>query len=1206
MVQVGADRLYAATDKGIRILNLDTWAFEPLPRALMGLRAVRSLAVFDGKLWIGMRDEGLLAYNLSTGKLSQVPVRPGKKGLMCVLQPAEDWLYIGSLGGLFRYSRRTHKLTHVLHGGSDVTNVYSMHYDAAARCVWIGADERLLRCDARTAAVTECPGMANLVVKSVTRDTRSGDLLLGTESGLVAYNPASGKCLRMEHDTHDAMSLGNNVVFQVIVGSHGNVFVATGNGLSITNSAPYYKETRLADFVESKEGNTFTYILADRDGSYWLGGETGLLHCMQGGETVWYSTRNSRFPLRQDHIRDIYTDRDGDLWISTDAGVAMLNRSTMQFAYFSIGNRDNNTNWIYGVRQDFRGNMWIGTCMSGLFVLPKQRLLSAPNGCPLGKADVFRKDIIQSVWQITADKWGRIWANTNSGLVCIDPQRRRCDVKNIWLDLMKCDGGSIWYDDQGALFRYDIASGKTVPAGFRASEGTVNAIAFAGTDVWVSSIDGVACIDKATFRVTPTAIPDRQFHAAFYNPALRSIVFGGYDRLTTVSVAKFARHNRRLPLHISFIACDTTIVPCGKIASGGTIRLGAYRNVSIELASYSYMPEGEIFYYRLNGEKEWKRMSADENRLEFPVMPGGKNTLQVCTTNPETDRDALIATYYIIVPHPWYLSPWAWCVYVLVVLAVSVGAVRRQKKRNERRFQREAREKTMELARMKMDFFVNVSHELKTPLSLIIAPLGKLLSENTNARMRETLKGIQRNAMRLNSLVYKIVDFKQTEYDEENSLFSSHADMVALVQGCVSSFAEAAGQKGIAVNFSHSADELWAMVDVVKMESVLINLISNAVKHAPQPGGCVDVTLADGGESVEIVVADNGQGISQEELPMVFMRYYQGKHESRANHGTGIGLYLVKKYVEMHGGQVTADNRGGAVFTVVLPKNETAENSESVAAGAAEGSADSRDVVLVIDDNREIVDFLVSSLDDTYRCLKAHNGKEGMALVQNNVVNLVIVDQMMPVMDGFDFVREMKRSTATADIPIIMLTAKDDSDSEMQSIRLGVDLFVPKPFDFRKLQLQVMRLIKRTKSVQTAVGIRQMVEHGTAVPETEADTHAASADELFMKRLLDTIDANMEKEGFNISQLADALGIDQKQLYRKVKQFTGNTPVAFLRQMRLKKAAELLKQERFSVSEVMYMVGMTNSSYFSKCFIAEYGVSPKAFVRAHSNKTDNG
>lgn len=267
----------------------------------------------------------------------------------------------------------------------------------------------------------------------------------------------------------------------------------------------------------------------------------------------------------------------------------------------------------------------------------------------------------------------------------------------------------------------------------------------------------VSCIDKKTKAIYPYYANNPHFKCALFDSYRNRILFGGEDGVTSFNLRKVdpARHAQKV--YISAISCDSLLVPVSCDGNKNVVQLKTFRNVSLELASYVYSLQGESYYYKWNDE-EWKKIKANNNLLDFPVMPSGKNILKLSMTNPIFDRNAVISTYILSVPYPWYLSIWAWGFYVLLILTGLVLLLKMQKRKNERLYEQKAKEKTLELSRMKMEFFVNVSHELKTPLSLVIAPLGKLLSECTNAKMRDSLKGIQRNALKLNSLIYKIIE----------------------------------------------------------------------------------------------------------------------------------------------------------------------------------------------------------------------------------------------------------------------------------------------------------------------------------------------------------------------------------------------------------------------------------------------------------------
>ena len=491
---------------------------------------------------------------------------------------------------------------------------------------------------------------------------------------------------------------------------------------------------------------------------------------------------------------------------------------------------------------------------------------------------------------------------------------------------------------------------------------------------------------------------------------------------------------------------------------------------------------------------------------------------------------------------------------------------------------------------MKMDFFVNISHELKTPLSLIIAPVSRMLSETTNARQRETLSTIHNNALRLNTLIHKVLDFKQLEVEGEDMLIRSHTELGTLLNNCINTFRSAIEEKRISINIYAPDEMIWANIDALKLESAIINILSNAIKYVSEDCGVVNIELSEINNNAVITISDNGRGIDKEELSLVFIRYFQGRN-GKLREGSGIGLYLVKKYIELHDGHISIESSNGTVVRLSIPL--TGDNSCIVNDTENDTSRSFGDIsarVLIIDDNKEIVAFLAETLSQHYECHKAYNGREGLDVIDKYTPDLIIVDQMMPEMDGFTFSRAIRKNFKTATTPVIMLTAKDDMATEMESIKAGVDIFMPKPFDIKKLQLRIAQLLRKRSSIEKAVRIET-----TSKPDFKECRDLRSPDEIFMEKVTKAIEENMGKEDFNVSALAGIVSVDNKQLYRKLKQLTGSTPVNYIRKLRMRKASILLEEDRFTVSEVMFLVGYSNPSYFSKCFAEEFGMTPKDY-----------
>ena len=403
-------------------------------------------------------------------------------------------------------------------------------------------------------------------------------------------------------------------------------------------------------------------------------------------------------------------------------------------------------------------------------------------------------------------------------------------------------------------------------------------------------------------------------------------------------------------------------------------------------------------------------------------------------------------------------------------------------------------------------------------------------------------------------------------------------------------------------------------MDAIKLESILDNLLSNAVKYTPE-GGSVTLRLEIPGEEkdVRISVSDTGIGVPRQDQPYIFQRFFQSPKTAGKKEGTGIGLYLVKTYTELHGGSVllTSEENKGTTLTPHLPggtpeqmsvdvlsepvasEQETAlvEAETAVSASsssAAETASPEAPLILIVDDTPEIAGFIYQILHAKYRCRIAENGKIGVEMAMELSPDLIIADVMMPVMDGLEMVRRLKKHIPTSTIPIILLTAKNDKETELESIRLNIEAFIPKPFEPDILLSRVEQLLAAWEMHETKARIEALA--------TPKEIEAVSYDEKFLANIIHLIEEHISDSELNVNALCEWTGTNNKQMYRKMKQLTGMTPVEYIKSIRMKKAAMLLKQQKFTVAEVMYMVGFSNHSYFSKCFQAEFGVTPKQYV----------
>lgn len=1178
IVQIG-DFLCIGSDNGIWWHNLNTGLREERFKQLNKIGAVRSLAVMDSALWIGTRDEGLFIYDFKTNKLDRFPFGNKKETIIFALESTSEVMFVGSHEGLHLH-RKPLERESILNSGI----VYALYMDG--NYLWVGAEGAFYKYNVTNNLLERVLTLEGNAVKTIKKDN-IGRLLLGTNEGLLVCDAKSERIERINHSTRSPNSLCNNVVNDILCDKNNNVWLATNNGISIAQMQPLYQTTHLSELITQIDGNVFECSLIDSHQDYWLGGENGLLH-ISGKKVKWWNVSSG---LRHNHIRYIYEDLDGEVWIASDGSVACYNRQTDTFSYYTIVDRKGNTaNWAYCLYEDDAKRLWIGTYMGGLYIIEKQELLSS-NGHLQYNKHFFGNDehMVSTVYQMFPDEKGNLWLNTGQGLAYLDTKSLKIDMKNIWLDNMTYADGAVWLSSLGHLMRYNPPTKKAIELPFPAGSGIIHAFVKENHRVWFACAEGLYYIDTSNNQIHSSFTPEGDLYSGAYDQLRNEILWGGEDEITHYHINRLDSVNLLDSIFVTGISVNGELITGYGMLRTPTICVSENRNIAFELSTLSFIPKGqEAYYYKLGEKGLWHSLGKGVNKLAFAEMPSGKNLLYLSTTNPDVNSLATITVYQILVPYPWYLSWWAITCGLAFFIGCLIVIVHYAQIHNKRKYEEREREKSLELSRQKMDFFVNVSHELKTPLSLIIAPLSRMIPETTNARQRESLKAIYKNSLRLNDLIYKILDFKRMEFESEDTLIRSHVELCSVLRNCIQAFQTETSLRHIIIEFNSTTDSLWMNADMLKLESVFTNLLSNAIKYVPDKSGKINITLTSEPDQAIITFADNGRGMADKDIPMMFVRFFQGRNARRG--GTGIGLYLVKKFVELHEGTVEVHNAGGLTVKVLLPTS--GENAITNQAGneILESKDNKEATLLIIDDNQEIVDFLAESLSKTYTCLKAYNGLEGKQIVESRIPGLIIVDQMMPEMDGFEFCRWVRHNQPTVNVPLIMLTAKDDTATELESIKIGVDVFISKPFDIKKVQLHIAQLLQRKRSIEKTVSI----EHITN-PDFKLEDHR-SADEILMDNITKTIEDNMEQESFNVTQLAQLLNIDQKQLYRKMKQLTGMTPIAYLKKLRMKKAAMLLKENRFTVSEVMYLVGYTNASYFSKCFSEELGMSPKQYV----------
>jgi len=647
----------------------------------------------------------------------------------------------------------------------------------------------------------------------------------------------------------------------------------------------------------------------------------------------------------------------------------------------------------------------------------------------------------------------------------------------------------------------------------------------------------------------------------------------------------------------------------------------AFSNNSMrfEFAAPSFTRGSENLYqYKLEGfDQDWSDWSS-ETRTDYTNLPEGKYTFKARSKNIYRQISEAGGFSFEILP-PWYRSWWAYAIYLLLATLFIYAIVHwrsRQLKKEKQKLEQLIEEKTSEiqqqaeqlkeLDQVKSQFFANISHEFRTPLTLVLGPLENRLPQKEQPKLHE-LQIMHRNAKRLERLINQLLDLSRIE-SGKLQLQPQNGDIIAFLKALSSSFSSHAEQRDIEFQLNFPKEGLDCSFDPDKVEKIAYNLLSNAFKFTPD-GGLVEVKVKKTEKEIFFEVKDSGQGIPADELPHIFDRFYRSSDaRKKEQEGTGIGLALTKELVKLHRGQIHADSQigRGSTFTVALPvvpakstEGKSIPAIPSQTGAIVEGKRgvvnplpvvaeqEDRPILLVVEDNEDLRAYMANILSPQFRILEAGDGRQGFDLAKSKVPDLIISDLMMPEMDGIELCSQLKTDETTSHIPVILLTARANRESKLEGLSTGADDYLIKPFNAEELKVRVKNLIDQRKLLQQ--------RFSKTVVLKPRDIAINSMDEVFLEKVMAIIEKNMDNADFSVEDFQKAIGMSRMQLHRKLKALTNHSTTEFIRIQRLKRAASLLEQNGGNVSEVCYQVGFNSLSYFTKMFKEQFGVTPSKY-----------
>jgi len=1206
--------LLLGTDNGLLIYNYQTDKYEQFPADFPP--DIRALAIHNNDLWIGSI-KGLYRYSLQKKEIEQIRRGLPHNTIYSFLQASDNNLYIGTYNGFCRYISETDKFE-IIDLPSDTKRnnqfINSLLEDNNNN-IWIGTEGALFKYRLKDKSIEDIPHFHNNSIKSLALD-EDDNLILTTDNGLYTYNDSNKGIQHYVHDSRNSKSLTNNIIWGAFADKEKNIWLGTDYGISLSCNNRTFRSVPISEITGIGDGNRFHSIFKDSRGNFWFGGTNGLIvspsPTNNTDATIWYRMGDKKYPISHNRVRNIYEDKDHNLWVATDGSINRYDYQKKQFIHYTIidSTRTLNSNWAYYIFEDNKKQLWIATCLGGIFVVNKENLLKSSGNYIADKnystLNGLSGDFVN---QIIPDPYGNVWVllynnginkiNASTGEIEKFPIEHGTNNENPNYIIIDNDG-FLWAGYRGGLMRIntkDNSSEFIKFATFSSSE--ILSLNEIDENIWISTTESIWVLDRTTYDVKRLNVPNQSYTCSYYDESENKIYMGGVDEFTLLSPD--IRHDKPENANLVFTALfvnddlyDASQHTGKSIRYLEEIELNyKQNNLTFEFSDLTYSEEETSkFVYKLEElDKDWNILNQNVNRISYTNLEYGRYELLISKLDSSGKPSDISRSFLINITPPWYYTIWAKCLYAILISAFILWIINFFRVRHNLRIERIEKEKTVELTNLKIDFFTNVSHEFKTPLSLIIAPVSRLLLETKDPMKKQQLENIQKNALQLNSLIRQILEFSRTDSTTNSNLLLSRVEFVEFAKSLFSIYEEGFKDKRLNFLFFTDHEKIYINIDVLKIESVLNNLLSNACKYTEESGRIelrLDYDKED--NTLNIIVTDEGIGIPAKEIPYIFERYYQTSKTTGYKEGTGIGLYLAKTYTEQHGGQIhiNSEENKGTTITISLPVKDEDEDSNIHNEYEESIINENNPLILVVDDNPEIADFISQTLSPKYRCEVAHNGKMALELVKMHNPDLIVADVMMPVMDGLEMSRRIRKNLPTSTIPIILLTAKDDKSTEMESINLNVDAFIPKPFNPELLLSRISQLLKSKQQIEDKLRIETI-----ATPQA---IEATSPDEKFLSEIIGIIENKISDPDLNVNALSTISGIGSKQIYRKIKQLTGLSPVEYIRSIRLKKAAMLLSQKKFTIAEVMYMVGFSNHSYFSKCFQTEFGKTPRQFV----------
>ncbi len=1241
----------------------------------------------DSVFWIGTFSQGVHRYNIYNNQIKHYEIESDRNtnvNITSILSDSLNNLWIGTQSGLLYYNINTNRTEWYHNVVNDPLSISSNHISSIKQdCfgnIWVGTSDNGLNLIINSDNKYTFKRITNISTPRISSNSINrlfadahGNLWIGTvNDGLNRYTINKGKIDVYKNEIGNKKSLNSNSVWSIYGDNEGRIWIGSYNkGISVidTNyskfesyqSNPYstislpYNDVR--GFCETSNGkiwiatdgggicrfdlktrsfdklvrsyeenkhltnNAVQSIILDSAENIWIGSwGGGVDHLTQNGTLNKNYKIESKTGVGNNNINTLYQDIKGNIWVGTNgSGLHIYNENKDQFELFVYENFLSDGSYISAIKSDLESTLWIGT-LAGLIFLELDKNI---NVIQAKKYATDNSSISSnSVQVVLIDSNKKIWLGTNNGGV---------NVLNP-------------HDESIRIFRKkDGLSSNNISGILEDNEG----------NIWISTNAGISRINintsKITIYTTADGLNSNEFYSKSCFKAKNGALLFGSEKGFNLIHPEQIKTNPHIPnILLTGLKINNTPVnitakstPLNKQLSETDTLILNYKQTSfsIDFVALNYTRPGQNqFAYMLEGyDDDWNYIGTKTTANYTKVNPG-KYTFKVKGSNNDGLWNEKPTSLKIIIKPPFWKTWWAYIIYTFIISSIILivfkdwqGGIRI---RNQLELEKLAKEKEHELNEKNMQFFTNISHEFRTPLSLIIGPLESLIN-STQSKVKEQLLIIQKNANRLHSLTNNLIDLRKLE-EGGISLKIQEEDILDCIKAVSEYFKVYFKRQNIKFSINTTETDLIGWFDNEKLTTILINLLANARKYTPKNGSIrIEVkcknpvneqdqytqSLTSGefnSRILEVSVIDSGIGIQPDEIPFVFDKFYQTSSGRKLKkYGTGIGLTLTKGLVEMHNGKIRVASKPNleTIFSFEIPIDKTAYKPEDIMMEPANflerelflddyepleadekisDEEDEEDIkeqksrVLIVEDNNDLRSYLQRELGRMFSILLASDGDEGLNIALKDTPDLIISDILMPNKSGIELCKDIKSDIRTSHIPFILLTAKSTVKEQIEGIDMGADAYITKPFNLKLLFRQAFNLIQSRRELYA-----QFSQDVYIMPKKMANNEI---DQMFLQKTIDYILSNITDSRLSIEDLAHHLKMSHSNIYRKIKALTGNTIMEFIRIVRLKEALKLMDLKKYNLAEISYMTGFTSPSYFAKSFREYYSKPPSEYL----------